>query len=112
MSAGNYTIDVEQGATFNRTITWTDQNGDPNDLTGYTATLTVRKAIGTDVILLLTIGDGLEIPNPLDGKILMEITDTKTSALPYNSYKYQLKITNGTESRRLIEGAFNVDAQI
>lgn len=35
--AGNWTLHIEQGATFDTTLTWKNAAGTPVDLTGFTA---------------------------------------------------------------------------
>ena len=42
MLAGIYHLTIEQGATLDRTLTWTDGDGVLVDLTGYTARAQVR----------------------------------------------------------------------
>jgi hypothetical protein len=37
MAAGKYSFVIEQGATLNLQVDWTDESGSPIDLTGYHA---------------------------------------------------------------------------
>jgi hypothetical protein len=42
MAAGRYSFTIEQGATLNFEIQYTDANGLPVDLTGYTGFMQIR----------------------------------------------------------------------
>ena len=42
MAAGRYSFTVEQGATLNFEIQYTDANGNPIDLTGYSGLMQIR----------------------------------------------------------------------
>ena len=43
MTAGIYNATIDQGATWSVTVTYTDSNGAPINLTGYTAAMQVRQ---------------------------------------------------------------------
>jgi hypothetical protein len=45
---------IDQGADFYLNVTWLDPNGAPYNLTGYTATFTLRQDFGKPVIWTLT----------------------------------------------------------
>lgn len=49
MPAGKHNFICEMGATFSRTVTWTDADGTPINLTDYTARMQVRQAPGAAV---------------------------------------------------------------
>jgi len=52
MAAGRYSFVIEQGATTNIQINWTDVSGSAIDLTGYNARMQVRPAVESSQILL------------------------------------------------------------
>lgn len=59
MPAATLDIILEQGSTFQRTLTLKDSNGDPLNLTGFLARSSIRKKIKDDLALasfVLTLG--------------------------------------------------------
>ena len=74
MPAGTYNILAEQGATFTRTILYTDSAGDPIDLTGFTAAMHIRlKASTVSTITELSTGDSTLVLGGADGTIVMDL---------------------------------------
>jgi hypothetical protein len=128
MSAGKHNFTCEQGATFDRTITYKDGQGTAIDLSDYTARMHVREYTGGDLIVALysdtTQGssNGYAILNgPVDlyedganGNIRLLISAANTANLTSGSLKYDLEIENSVTSEviRLIEGKFNVVPEI
>lgn len=81
MSAATLPIHVEQGATFQRTLTITDA-GVPVNLTGYTAQLQIRATVDSpDPLIDVDTSSGITI-TPLTGVIDIVISDTLTATLP------------------------------
>lgn len=72
------------------------------DLTGWTAKASFLDAPDGNVLLALTEGNGMTT-DPQG--ITMEITDAQTAALSGGGF-YAMEITNGTETYRMIEGAW------
>lgn len=48
MSAAEYDITIEQGASFSLAVTWQDENESPVDLTGFTAAAQVRETFDSE----------------------------------------------------------------
>lgn len=128
MSAGKHNFTCEQGATFDRTITYRDGTGTAIDLTGYTARMHVREYAAGDLVVALYSStsqgssNGYAILNgPIErfedganGNIRLFISAANTANLTTGSLKYDLEIVNpatGTVDR-LIEGKFNVVPEI
>jgi hypothetical protein len=105
MAAGKYSFIIEQGATTNFQINWTDDAGAPIDLTGYQARMQVRPAIeSSDIILSLssslsdTCGTGIHLSGSNDitplqsGSIGIYISAQSSSLLNFNEAFYDLEL--------------------
>lgn len=123
MSAVNLTISIEQGATWQHTVTITD-DGAPLNLTGYTARMEIRRNVGsTDAALLDLPGDDGTISMALTtGVITILIPAATTSGLtPPNPNilgfqqlgVFSLEITSGAGFvERVLEGQVMVSAEV
>ena len=128
MSAGKHNFTCEQGATFDRTITYRDGEGAPIDLTGCSARMHVREYAGGDLVVafysstLTGSSNGYAILNGsveqmedgANGNIRLLISAANTASLRTGSLKYDLEIESPVTSvvSRLIEGKFNVVPEI
>lgn len=75
-----YPITIEQGADWSLTFRWT-QDGEPVDLTGYTASLQVREVISSSLPLLtLTSGAG-DIDLNADGHVSIRLSSARSALL-------------------------------
>lgn len=75
-----------------------DENGDPINLTGYTAVMKIRPAVDSDdVICELTTENGKITINALAGQILLSIPASETEGFNYPQEPgvYDLLPTNG-----------------
>ena len=108
INPGTYDIVCPQGATFDRTFTYT-VGGTAVDLTGYTAGLQVRAGAdaGTALITLSTGGSGLVLGGTA-GTITATISAAVTGAVDAGSYAYDLELYQGSTVTRLLQGAFTV----
>ena len=113
MPAGHYTINAEQGATLVRTILYTDANNVVTNLTGYTAAMQVRAtAASATVLLSATTANGRLTLGGAAGTIDVLIDAVTMSAIPPGRYVYDLELYSGATVVRLIEGYFNVKAEV
>lgn len=127
MSAGKHNFTCEQGATFDRTITYRDGSGAVIDLTGYAARMHVREYTGGDLVVALYsdvsqgASNGYAILNGsselmsdgANGNIRLLISAANTANLITGSLKYDLEIESPSGVvDRLIEGKFNVVPEI
>lgn len=76
------TMNIFRGATYRRTVTWKDSNKVPIDLTGYTATLVIRRRVDSTVVVTLTSSPpaGLTLGG-VAGTIAIKIGATQTMTL-------------------------------
>lgn len=121
MSAGKYNITCEQGATFDRVLTYRGADNSPIDILSYSARMHVREyATGPLVVGLSSSDSTLNLNGPVElsqdganGNIHMSLSAAATAALPSGTYKYDLEIESTTgQVVRLIEGKFAVVPEI
>lgn len=105
MTAGQYDFIIEQGAGFNRVITYR-AGGVLVNLTGYTATLTAKHKRGAVASLLSmsTGGHGITLGGAA-GTITLALTDSETALLDFEQAVYMLELTPASgDDVRLLEG--------
>jgi hypothetical protein len=93
-------IYIDQGTTFSFPIGVGDQNGDPKDLTDYTAAAQMRRSYYTNTAINFTV----TVSSPLDGEVTISMTAEQTNAIKAGRYVYDIEITNGDETLRVLEG--------
>lgn len=109
MSAADYPIVVEQGATFDRTFTIRNSDGSYKDLTGYSARAMIREGYSSAAPLLSltspsSAGEGLDV-GTTNGQIRMRIKAATTAALTFYLAKWDLEIVAPTgEVYRVLNG--------
>ena len=110
MPAGYSELFLEQGATFNTTITLDDVSGVPMNLVGYTAASQMRKSYyssNASATFSITTGDA-------NGTITMNMTSANTANIYAGRYVYDVYITSNTGNNRVrvLEGIVNVSPQV
>ena len=121
MAAGKYNFKIEQGATLDFEVRYTDSNGDPVDFTDYDhARMQIRSDYGGTQIIYLSSsigglppdygspdsptsdGTGLSLSGssktePItSGKIGVYISAQTSSAFTFNEAKYDLELVSGS----------------
>jgi len=115
MTAGLYNTTIEQGARYDRTITWYDKDGNLVDLRTYTARAHYRNHhADDDIILELTTGNGGIVLGGLLGTIQLLATTAQTTALPAEAFGvWDLEMVDAAgEADRLLEGAFSITPEV
>lgn len=105
-ATGIHTFHINQGSTFNPTITWKDSSGNARDLTGYTARMQIRRTVGssTKIADLTTSGGDISLGGAA-GTIKPVISDTDTAAMDFQEAVYDLELEDGGGVvTRLLEG--------
>ena len=112
-SPGIYNIDLIQGASFVRSLTWTDQNNTLIDLTGYTAKLDIRQNISdtSPIISLSTSNSRITLGGAL-GTILLNLNATETGSLNFSTALYDLELYSGSNTIRLLQGKVILSKQV
>jgi hypothetical protein len=124
MAAGRYSFIIEQGATTNLNIQWTDASGSGIDLSGYHARMQIRPSIeANDVYISLSSslqpdGTGLNLSGsngitPVQsGSVGIYISAYSSSLLNFNEAYYDLEMVNGGEVTRLLEGRIKLSKNV
>lgn len=128
MAAGKYTFIIEQGATLDFEIRYTDSSNNPVDLTGYWGRMQVRPTVESETVhltlssSLLPDGTGLNFSGsdgstPLaSGSIGVFVAACTSSLLTFNEAFYDLELYSGDPSCprviRLLEGKVRLSKQV
>lgn len=115
---GPYALRVRRGTRYERPFTY-KIDGDPVDLTGYTARAQIRRRASEDspVLFEATTANGkLELSDdPTDGTFTLTITADETAAFEFKHAVWDLElIPDGAEENAfaLLEGPVHVAAQV
>lgn len=109
MPAGYSELFLEQGATFNTSITLDDINGDAFNLATYTATSQMRKSYySSNAAATFSVSTGA---NPSIGVITISLDSANTANIYPGRYVYDVYVNNGTSRVRVLEGIVNVTPQ-
>jgi len=106
MAAGYQELFLEQGTDFTTSITLDDVNGDPYNLTGYTAKSQMRKSYySTSPTAQFTI----TINTPTTGVLNMSLPSANTANIAAGRYVYDVAIKDSANTvTRVLEGIVNV----
>jgi len=123
MSAGKYTFIIEQGATTDFEIAWTDSAGSPVDLTGYSARMHARSGVGGKLYASLSssrdadgtgfnmLGSNGNKPRT-SGSIGVYISAASSSAFTFDEAVYDIELVSGSRVTRLLEGKIKLSKGI
>lgn len=109
-----YDMTIQQGASFDDSITLQDADGVVMDLTGCTSAMQLRPSSGAPAVILeMSNTNGkLVLGGPL-GTIRRALTDEQTATLPPGDYVYDLFITwPDGHADCLITGYATINARI
>jgi hypothetical protein len=128
MAAGRYSFVIEQGATVNFQVAYTDSNGDPVDLTGYQARMQIRPSVGSSEVYItlsssldiygtgLNLSGSSNINPPTSGTIGVYISAFSSSQLNFTQGVYDLEISTGSGNyavvTRLLEGQVQLSPNV
>lgn len=125
MAAAKYSFVIEQGATTDFQLDWTDDTGNPIDLTGMHARMQIRPSVESSEIFLNlssslsdSCGTGLNLSGsngttPLQsGSIGVYISAHSSSLLTFGEAYYDLEVVSGCEVYRLLEGRVKLSKNV
>lgn len=124
MAAGRYSFIIEQGATTNIQINWTDESGSAIDLSGYHARMQIRPGVESDTIYLSLSssldldGTGINLSGsnfetPLQsGSFAIYISADSSSLLDFNEAYYDLEMVKQNTVTRLLEGKVKLSKNV
>lgn len=115
MSAAQYDLVIEQGATWSQAVQW--KTGSPAtavNLSGYTARMQLRSSVSASTAALsLTTENGRISLTANTGTITLSISATDTAALAAGRYVYDLELVSGGGLvTRVMEGVVTVSAEV
>lgn len=109
MTAIQLNLYVEAGATFTRSLVYTNDNGSLFDLDGFTGELQVRETV-TSSTAALTVEPTIDTET---STISWEFTATQTSSLTEATYVYAMELYGPDDLViRLIEGTVTVSPEV
>ena len=101
-------ITVDQGTTFSTTISLTDDNGDPIDLTGYTGRSQMRKHYTSSNSQSFSVS----LSNT-EGTVALSLTAAQTANLTAGRYVYDVEVVSAANVvSRIIEGIVTVTPEV
>lgn len=123
MAAGKYSFVIEQGATLNFQINWTDVSGSAIDLSGYNGKMQIRQNYEATPLITLSSslqpdGTGINMSGsngttPLaSGSIGIYISAYSSSLLDFNEGIYDLELMKSNEVTRLLEGKVKLSKNV
>jgi hypothetical protein len=101
-------IYIDQGTTFSLSLVVNDQNGDPKDLSDYTAAAQMRKSYYTNTSIDFT----AEISLPEEGEVTISLTAAETTAIKAGRYVYDIEIEGDDETLRVLEGIVVINPEV
>ena len=110
MAAGEYSFKVECGTDFSLALIYQNSSGVAIDVSGYTAKMDIRSAVGGSSVATLANGSGITLGS--NGAITVALTDAQTTAIAAGRYVYDLELTTGSTTTRLIEGNVTFKGQV
>lgn len=113
MAAADYDLLIEQGATFELSIVWKDDEGTPIDITGYSARMQIRQTYDTDPVISLTSASGGGIVlGGATGTIDITIGANTTDDIEIRRGRYDLELELAGVVTRLIQGGVDISREV
>jgi hypothetical protein len=106
-------LTVDQGATYQESVEWTDPSGVPINITGYTARMNIARTYSDQVpILSLTSPSGGLVVTGAAGRIDITIASDETDGMD-GAYVYDLDVESpqGVVDR-LIQGVIEINKRV
>jgi hypothetical protein len=119
MAAGNYSITIIQGSTFNLELQYLDSEETPINLTDYHTQMQIRPdfADNTNTIYatlsssLDDDGSGIVINGEI-GSITLNLSAEKTKNLNFDEALYDLELYSGSFVTRILEGKVKLRKEV
>lgn len=117
MTAANYDLYIEQGATYTKPFVWktvTSNNTQvPVDITGASVRMQIRPSVASATVLFsATTDNGLITVTGEDGRIELTIPATESSLWKWRRGVYDLEVVNGPVVTRLLYGSVEVSPEV
>ena len=113
MAAADYDLLIEQGATFDLSIVWKDNEDNPIDISGYSARMQIRKTYDSDPVISLTSdSDGGIVLGGVDGTINIAIDAEATEGIEIRRGRYDLELEFNEVVTRLLQGSVDISREV
>jgi hypothetical protein len=126
MSAGTYNFTIEQGATVDFELQYTDVNDSPISLAGYSGRMQIKSGFANDKPVTYASlsssrypdGTGLNLSGSLgntptsSGSIGVYISAVSSSAFTFAKAKYDLELVSGSTVTRILEGTITLSKEV
>lgn len=110
MPAATYDLLLEQGSTYEQTITLRHIDQNPIDLTGWTLAGEIRRSHRSDAVILVFTVD---IPSPETGQSIFSLTPAQTRSLAVSGGVYDIEATNPSgKTFRILQGKVTVTPEV
>jgi hypothetical protein len=110
MPAGYSELFLEQGSSFNTSITLDDVSGVAFNLVNYSASSQMRKSYySSNATATFTVSTG---PVPELGTLTLSLDSANTANISPGRYVYDVYITSDVARIRVLEGIVNVSPQV
>jgi len=101
-------IIVDQGATYSTSLNLTDDNGNPLDLTAFTAAAQMRKHYTSSNAVSFVVTTG-----GTTGVLTLALSANTTANIASGRYLYDVELTDSTNSiSRIVEGIVTINPNI
>jgi hypothetical protein len=116
--SGNYDICINRGFDWNLTLTWNDPDGNPYNLTGYTADMMIRPGYSDQTQLVFATLSTEDDPPEIvlggeAGTISLSLTAAQTALIPPGAAVYDLRMTSPVPyATKLLEGIAQIQDEV
>jgi len=114
MAAGYHHFIIEQGATFQHTLTLKDASDTVINLTGYSAEMDLRKnQDDTSEVVTLTVANSRITMGGSAGTVTLQISATDTTNLTVGDGVYDIELTDSNgKVDRILEGTYSIRGNV
>lgn len=112
MSAGIYNLEILQGETFEKRITWKDKSGNVVDLSGYSAKMQIRNSKSQTALLIIELSTTNGKITIVDNVIIITISASETASMNFTTAYYDLELTKASVVKRLLQGSVTLDVGV
>lgn len=105
----NFDLYIEQGSNYTISLSLTDDNSQPIDLSDYSISGYVRNSYSDSGIL---IDLNPSITMPASGVILINVPSTGTMNLPTTVGIYDIEITNTNQTLKILKGFAYISPEV
>lgn len=102
-------IFIDQGSDYSNIVTVTASNGQPLNLTGFTAASQIRKSYSSSIAYSFN----ASILSAAFGKVRLQLSAAQSEAIPPGRYLYDVEVTSPSGAKtRVVEGIATITPQI